>query len=99
MAIFPETTSFYRAKSIDVHRFNLHCFRYSCLEAADMEVDTRKYLTYCEGVGSQDDEDDLGQTPHRRVPSRYVIPVPTRYFFEDDDDVDLTPPNSGTTVG
>jgi hypothetical protein len=26
------------------------------------------------------------------VPSRYVIPIPADYFYDDADDVDLTPP-------
>jgi hypothetical protein len=43
-------------------------------------------------VKFEDDEDDDGETPHRRVPSRFVIPVPSEYFYEEDDDVDLTPP-------
>ncbi|KAK1743829.1 hypothetical protein QTG54_005426 [Skeletonema marinoi] len=43
----------------------------------------------------EDDEDADGKTPHRRVPSRYVIPLPAKYYYEDDDDVDLTAPNSG----
>ena len=43
----------------------------------------------------EDDEDqESGKTPHRRVPSRYVIPIPQQYFYEDEDDVDLTAPNN-----
>jgi len=46
----------------------------------------------------EDDEDENGRTPHRRVPSRYVIPVPQAYFYEDEDDVDLAPPNNSYTM-
>ena len=42
-------------------------------------------------VKFEDDEDDQGRTPHRRVPSRYVIPIPSQYFYEECDDVELTP--------
>jgi SAGA-associated factor 29 len=84
MAIFPETTSFYRAV-------------------------VSKHPVWTDGTGEgengkprvkevilkfEDDEDQDGKTPHRRVPSRYVIPLPHRYFFEDEDDVDLTAPSS-----
>jgi hypothetical protein len=42
-------------------------------------------------VRFEDDEDGSGKTPHRRVPSRYVIPVPSQYFYDESEDVDLTP--------
>ena len=84
MAIFPETTSFYRAI-----------------------VSKNPVWTDGKGEGEngkprvkevilkfEDDEDQDGKTPHRRVPSRYVIPVPQRYFYEDEDNVDLTAPCS-----
>lgn len=82
MAIFPETTSFYRA------------------------VVSREPVWVVPSVGSQpivkemilkfeDDEDEEGVTPHRRVPARYVIPLPECYFHEDEDDVDLNPPTFG----
>ncbi|KAG7362108.1 SGF29 tudor-like domain containing protein [Nitzschia inconspicua] len=49
-------------------------------------------------VKFEDDEDTTtGKTPHRRVPARYVIPVPSKYFYEEEEYVDLTPPQS--TVG
>jgi hypothetical protein len=31
-------------------------------------------------VKFEDDEDEQGGTPHRRVPSRYVIPLPSETF-------------------
>jgi hypothetical protein len=45
-------------------------------------------------VKFEDDEDEQGHTPNRRVPARYVIPIPSDYFYEEADDVDLTPPTS-----
>ena len=44
----------------------------------------------------EDDEDVESYTPNRRVPSRYVIPLPEAYFHDDDDAVDLVPINYGT---
>lgn len=78
MAIFPETTSFYRAV------------------VSKDPVWTLKKRTTTPMVKElilkfEDDEDGSGQTPHRRVPARYVIPLPEAYFHEDDDDVDLIP--------
>jgi SGF29 tudor-like domain/Sin3 binding region of histone deacetylase complex subunit SAP30 len=76
MAIFPETTSFYRAKvsknpvwKLDRHRSPI---------VAQMIV---KF---------EDDEDANGRTPHRRVPARYVIPIPADYFYDETEDVDLS---------
>ena len=41
-------------------------------------------------VKFEDDEAAQGRTPHRRVPARYVIPIPADYFYEDAEDVDLS---------
>jgi len=81
MAIFPETTSFYRAVVSKQPVWRL---------APGSTTPMVKELI----VKFEDDEDENGKTPHRRVPSRYVIPLPSAYFHEDDDDVDLTPPTS-----
>jgi SAGA-associated factor 29 len=77
MAIFPETTSFYRARVSKNPVWKL-------VQGSPMVKEVI--------VKFEDDEDEHGETPHRRVPSRFVIPVPSEYFYEEDDDVDLTPP-------
>jgi SAGA-associated factor 29 len=77
MAIFPETTSFYRARVSKNPVWKL-------VQGSPIVKEVI--------VKFEDDEDDDGETPHRRVPSRFVIPVPSEYFYEEDDDVDLTPP-------
>jgi SAGA-associated factor 29 len=77
MAIFPETTSFYKAKISKAPVWKLE----------HNEPIVKEII-----VRFEDDEDGSGKTPHRRVPSRYVIPVPSEYFADDADDVDLTPP-------
>jgi SAGA-associated factor 29 len=79
MAIFPETTSFYRAKVSKSPVWKLSGTTPMISEVI---------------VKFEDDEDDQGRTPHRRVPSRYVIPLPSQYFYEESEDVDLTPPAS-----
>ena len=79
MAIFPETTSFYKAKVSKSPVWKLD--RHSNLPTVKEII-----------VKFDDDEDGTGKTPHRRVPSRYVIPTPTQYFYDEHDDVDLTPP-------
>jgi SGF29 tudor-like domain len=86
MAIFPETTSFYKATVAKAPVWRL-----------DHGVPTVREMI----VKFDDDEDgSSGKTPHRRVPSRYVIPVPSAYFYDEQDDVDLVPPNSvGTAAG
>jgi SAGA-associated factor 29 len=78
MAIFPETTSFYRAivSKQPVWRKT---------SGSPIQTIVKELI-----VKFEDDEDEQGNTPHRRVPSRYVIPVPSRYFFEDEDDIDLS---------
>ena len=81
MAIFPETTSFYKAKVSKAPIWKL-----------DHGVPVVKEII----VKFEDDEDGSGKTPHRRVPSRYVIPVPLQYFYDETEDVDLNPP-TGTT--
>lgn len=77
MAIFPETTSFYKAK---------------VSKAPIWKIEHNEPIVKEIIVRFEDDEDGSGKTPHRRVPSRYVIPVPSEYFADDADDVDLTPP-------
>jgi SAGA-associated factor 29 len=78
MAIFPETTSFYRA---------------TVSKSPVWRVDSRNNPVVKEVIVKfEDDEDAGGRTPHRRVPARYVIPLPSVYFFDDAEDVDLTPP-------
>ena len=79
MAIFPETTSFYRSK---VSKNPV--WRLSGSTPIVKEII----------VKFEDDEDEQGHTPNRRVPARYVIPIPADYFYEEADDVDLTPPAS-----
>lgn len=80
MAIFPETTSFYRAIVSKEPVWKLP-------KGTTTPVVKEIVLKF------EDDEDSEGHTPHRRVPSRYVIPLPEAYFHEDDDDVDLVPIN------
>jgi SGF29 tudor-like domain len=75
MAIFPETTSFYRAKVSKSPVWKLDRNRSPIV--AQMIV---KF---------EDDEDANGRTPHRRVPARYVIPIPADYFYDEADDIDL----------
>ena len=78
MAIFPETTSFYRAKVSKSPVWKL-----SGTTPMVQEII----------VKFEDDEDEQGRTPHRRVPARYVIPLPSEYFYEESEDVNLTPPS------
>jgi hypothetical protein len=107
MAIFPETTSFYKAKvakspvwKLDHHSNSATATpgvagavgggsAATAAGSSSTAVPTVKEII----VKFEDDEDTTtGKTPHRRVPSRYVIPVPSAYFYEEQDDVDLTPP-------
>jgi len=78
MAIFPETTSFYKSRVAKSPVWKLdHGF--PCVKDIVVQFD--------------DDEDGAtGKTPKRRVPSRYVIPVPSAYFYDEHEDVDLSPP-------
>jgi len=66
MAIFPETTSFYKAvvSKSPVWKF----------DATVGSVCSELILKF------MDDEDESGRTPHRLVPSQYVIPLPEHYF-------------------
>jgi len=80
MAIFPETTSFYRAK---------------VSKAPVWRIDRTGTPVVKEVIVKfEDDEDGQGRTPHRRVPSRFVIPLPSNYFYDESEDVDLGPPVS-----
>jgi SAGA-associated factor 29 len=81
MAIFPETTSFYKATVSKSPVWKL-----------DRQTGVPTVVELI--VKFEDDEDSQGKTPHRRVPSRYVIPIPQHYFYDDSDDVDLTPPGT-----
>jgi SAGA-associated factor 29 len=84
MAIFPETTSFYRAVVSREPVWVLQKERNSDRLSPIVKEMILKF---------EDDEDAEGVTPHRRVPARFVIPLPESYFHEDDDDVDLSPPS------
>mmetsp|Transcript_10532 Transcript_10532/g.20927 ORF Transcript_10532/g.20927 Transcript_10532/m.20927 type:complete len:247 (+) Transcript_10532:99-839(+) len=66
LAIFPETTSFYKA----------------VVSKAPVWSQGRDGTSICSELilKFEDDEDETGKTPHRRVPSRYVISVPEEYF-------------------
>jgi len=76
MAIFPETTSFYRSK---VSKDPIWRIDRGGIPMVKEII-----------VKFEDDEDAQGRTPHRRVPARYVIPIPADYFYEDAEDVDLS---------
>jgi len=76
MAIFPETTSFYRAKVSKVPVWKM--------DKGGIPMVKEIIVKF------EDDEDPQGRTPHRRVPARYVIPVPSDYFYEEMEDVDLS---------
>ena len=58
LAVFPETTSFYRAVISKAPR--------RCAGGAIECI-----------VKFEDDEDESGRTPHRRVHSRFVLPMPS----------------------
>mmetsp|Transcript_12226 Transcript_12226/g.35099 ORF Transcript_12226/g.35099 Transcript_12226/m.35099 type:complete len:314 (+) Transcript_12226:104-1045(+) len=111
MAIFPETTSFYKAKVSQNPVWKLppeHAISSSnqqslpslahggsnnntnAMQAMAHSVPVLKEIV----VRFEDDEDSTGKTPHRRVPSRYVIPVPSQYFYDETEDIDLTPPGN-----
>lgn len=111
MAIFPETTSFYRAKiskepnwkidtgsrsqsnhkgASNVNSSNLNAGLSSTSSTVGVPLVKEMIVKF------EDDEDDTGKTPHRRVPARYVIPLPNDYFYDELDDVDVRlaiPPN------
>mmetsp|Transcript_18443 Transcript_18443/g.39891 ORF Transcript_18443/g.39891 Transcript_18443/m.39891 type:complete len:312 (+) Transcript_18443:87-1022(+) len=92
MAIFPETTSFYRAI---ISKQPTWTSGTSAEESAGGVGNAHKPRVKEVILKFEDDEDqESGKTPHRRVPSRYVIPLPKQYFYEDEDDVDLTAPNT-----
>ena len=75
MAIFPETTSFYRAKVSKSPIWRLDRSRSPIVSQMIVKF--------------EDDEDANGRTPHRRVPARYVIPIPADYFYDETEDIDL----------
>ena len=77
MAIFPETTSFYRSTVSKTPVWK--CERNGTPPMVKEII-----------VKFEDDEDVSGRTPHRRVPARYVIPLPHEYFYEESEDVDLS---------
>lgn len=83
MAIFPETTSFYKAIVARDPVWQLH-----------HGVPVVKEVI----AKFEDDEDASGKTPQRRVPSRYVIPIPSTYFYDEEEDVDLVPPGTPITT-
>ena len=83
MAIFPETTSFYKAVVSKDPVWKLERAHHNTTPIVKELI-----------VKFEDDEDSAGKTPHRRVPSRYVIPIPNDYFYDDDDHIDLVPPTS-----
>jgi SAGA-associated factor 29 len=92
MAIFPETTSFYRAI---ISKQPTWTSGTSADQVSGGVGNAHKPRVKEVILKFEDDEDqESGKTPHRRVPSRYVIPVPQQYFYEDEDDVDLTTPNN-----
>ena len=92
MAIFPETTSFYRAI---ISKQPTWTSGTSAEQSAGGVGNAHKPRVKEVIVKFEDDEDqESGKTPHRRVPSRYVIPLPHQYFYEDEDDVDLTALNT-----
>mmetsp|Transcript_1979 Transcript_1979/g.2118 ORF Transcript_1979/g.2118 Transcript_1979/m.2118 type:complete len:359 (-) Transcript_1979:215-1291(-) len=88
MAIFPETTSFYRAVVSKRPVWRLPSKTSTAGSPGSSSTPVVKELI----LKFEDDEDENGRTPHRRVPAHYVIPIPQTYFHEDEDDIDLTPP-------
>eukprot|EP00611_Tribonema_gayanum_P028033 TRINITY_DN7087_c0_g1_i1.p1 TRINITY_DN7087_c0_g1~~TRINITY_DN7087_c0_g1_i1.p1 ORF type:complete len:380 (-),score=94.50 TRINITY_DN7087_c0_g1_i1:438-1538(-) len=84
LAVFPDTTSFYRAT---VHRVNRHSAAASAAhwQAASNERGALEIV-----VKFQDDEDETGATPARRVASRHVIPVPPQWRRNDEEAHDDT---------
>ena len=99
MAIFPETTSFYRAT---VSKNPVWKMERAFANGGGSTTGGSGSASTGGGVPIvkemivkfEDDEDNQGRTPHRRVPSRYVIPLPADYFYDEMEDVDLEPPSS-----
>jgi len=83
MAIFPETTTFYQA----VVSKQPVLWKNS---SSGYQPIVKELI-----VKFEDDEDDQGCTPHRRIHGRYVIPLPSAYFFEDEEDIELSTRSGG----
>lgn len=91
MAIFPETTSFYRARISKRPVWKLENNNTSTGSSKSSSTTTSATPMVKEMIVKfEDDEDANGRTPHRRVPARYVIPIPQNYFYDEADDVDLS---------
>jgi hypothetical protein len=100
MAIFPETTSFYRAKVSKNPVWELDNSALSATPSSSSTTTTTSRDRAGEFnvtpvvkeviVKFEDDEDGSGKTPHRRVPARYVIPIPADYFYDEIEDVDMS---------
>jgi SAGA-associated factor 29 len=107
MAIFPETTSFYRAKVSKSPVWKLDSKPGSNPNALTTSTSAGSAVASSHHnmtpivkemiVKFEDDEDANGRTPHRRVPARYVIPIPSDYFYDSAEDVDLTLPGTSQT--
>ena len=94
MAIFPETTSFYRAIVSKQPVWKITTTTNDNNNTNATATITSQPIVKELILKFEDDEDENSRTPHRRVPARYVIPLPHQYFYEEDDDVDLTTPLS-----
>lgn len=78
LAVFPETTSFYRAEVVKNPRHPQH--GNSCWEVI---------------VRFEDDEDDSGKAPPRRVPARFVLLRADVGDYDDDDEQGAAAGDSG----
>jgi SGF29 tudor-like domain len=97
MAIFPETTSFYRAKVSKNPVWELESTPPSASSSSSSSRTNNNGHEFNVTpvvreviVKFEDDEDGSGKTPHRRVPARYVIPIPADYFYDELEDVDMS---------
>lgn len=89
MAIFPETTSFYRAF---ISKQPVWTSGTAADESAGGVGNAHKPRVKEVILKFEDDENEEGKTPHRRVPSRYVVPLPQAYFYDVESDIDLNAP-------